>query len=409
MYGSIAIMIVALAWIIAGDFLQKLKKLKSFGALIWILYYVLHAISYTYSTDKGESAFDLTSKMSFVLLPLFISAGDELNKEKLEKIFFSYVLGITASSIYCMSKAVILYREAHNIELFFYHTLVKGLETNAVYIAWFTILSLFMLLFFSWNKFFQGKNAIWRWLLFALQMVFFILLSSRLLIVLFFILIIPAGYIIYLKGKKVSFVKQVIAFISIAALATGIFFTSNPVKQRYKDVEQNNFSQLFEKDYTGKTLHLNNLTIRLFVWRVALQNIKEKNLWLKGCGNGSAHDIQNRKMKALGIAEFQSPHPELETGLYNMNLHNMYLQSLLMLGIPGLLCFLAIVVAPFFCAKRIDNNIVFVLFQIVSALFMLQEAALQTQAGIVYFTFFSQIFWNLYYTTVKKRSIQPVC
>lgn len=200
--------------------------------------------------------------------------------------------------------------------------------------------------------------------------------------------------------------QKAIAISLILALVVGIFFTGNPVKQRYKDVEQNNFQLLFEKDYRNKTLRLNNLTIRLFVWRVALQNIKEKNLWLTGCGNGSVHDIQNQKMKDLGLTEFQTEHPT--TGLYNMNLHNMYLQSLLMLGIPGLLCFLAIVIVPFFYMKRIDNNIVFVLFQIVASLFMLQEAALQTQAGIIYFTFFSQIFWNLYYSSVKMRSLKPV-
>ncbi|WP_165836394.1 O-antigen ligase family protein [Taibaiella soli] len=401
-YGSISVIFVALAWIVSGDFPQKLRRLISFGAIVWILYYILHAISYAYSTDKGESAFDLQSKMSFVLLPLCIVAGDQLNGEKLEKIFLSYVLGITASAIYCMGKAVFLYRHTHNVNYFFYHTLVKGLETNAVYIAWFAILSLFMLLFFNWSKFFKGKNAIWRWLLFALQMVFFILLSSRLLIVLFFVLIIPAGYAVYFKVKKISFFKMAVAVVTIVAIAISIFFTGNPINQRYKDIEKNNFSQLFKSDYTDKTLEFNNLTIRVFVWRVALQNIKEKDLWLTGCGNGSVHDIQNKKMKDLGLSAFQKPHPE--TALYNMNLHNMYLQSLLMLGIPGLLCFLAIVIVPFFCFKKIENKTVFVLFQIVSALFMLQEAALQTQAGIIYFTFFSQIFWNLYYPTVKNRS-----
>lgn len=405
-YGSIAVILLTVSWLSLGKLPQKLKKLNSFGVIIWILYYVLHGISYTYSTDKGESAFDLTSKLSFVLLPLSIGAGDQLNTEKLEKIFFSYVLGITASAIYCMGKAVVRYRETHDIEYFFYHTLVKGLETNAVYIAWFTIFSLFLLLFFNWNKFFKGKNVFWRWLLLALQMIFFILLSSRLLIVLFFLLTIPAGYFVYFRKKKIPLMQKAIAISLILALVVGIFFTGNPVKQRYKDVEQNNFQLLFEKDYRNKTLRLNNLTIRLFVWRVALQNIKEKNLWLTGCGNGSVHDIQNQKMKDLGLTEFQTEHPT--TGLYNMNLHNMYLQSLLMLGIPGLLCFLAIVIVPFFYMKRIDNNIVFVLFQIVASLFMLQEAALQTQAGIIYFTFFSQIFWNLYYSSVKMRSLKPV-
>jgi len=405
-YGSISIILLAVAWIISGNFPQKLKKIGSFGALIWILYYVLHTISYTYSTDKGESAFDLQSKLSFVLLPLLIVAGDELDREKIEKIFFSYVLGITASAIYCMGKAVFLYKQTHDINYFFYHTLVKGLETNAVYIAWFTIFSLFLLLFYNWQSFFKEKNTKWKWLLLVLQLTFFILLSSRLLLVLFFLLTIPTSYWVYFRNQKISSIKKIAFVLSILALGFGIFFTKNPIKKRFQEVQQNDFTQLLRKDYTNNQLQLNNLTIRLFVWRVAIQNMSEQNLWVKGCGNGSVHDIQNQKMKDLGLSAFQKPHPD--TALYNMNLHNMYLQSLLMLGIPGLLCFLLIIIAPFFCVKKIENKTVFILFQIVSALFMLQEAALQTQAGIIYFTFFSQIFWNLYYSSVKKRSIKPV-
>jgi O-antigen ligase len=401
LYGSLAIMLVCLAWAVQGGFPGKLKHLFSFGYLIWILYYVLHLVSYTYSTNKSESAFDLQSKMSFFILPIVIGTGARLDKKQLEKIFFTYVLGITASAIYCMGKAIILYQQTHKAAYFFYHTLVKGLETNAIYIAWFTIFSLFLLLFFGWENFFKGKRSIWKWLLFSLQMVFFILLSSRLLIALFFVLLVPAGYYIYFRQKKISSLKKIITVVSVAALACGIFFTSNPVKQRYKDVEQNNFKQLFEKDYTNKSLQLNNLTIRLFVWRVSLQNIKEQNLWLKGCGNGSVHDLQNRKMKELGLSDFQNEHPI--SGLYNMNLHNMYLQTLMMLGIPGLIVFLMIVFSPFFFMKYVPGKIVFILFQVTCAFFMFQEAALQTQAGIVFFTFFSQLFWNLRYVSPKER------
>lgn len=404
-YGSLAIIMLSFAWVIQGGFPQRLKNLWHISYLVWILYYLLHVISYTYSTNKADAAFDLQSKMSFFILPILIGTGIQLDKKQLEKIFFSYVCGITASAIYCMGKAVFLYRVTHKATYFFYHTLVKGLETNAIYIAWFTIFSLFLLLFFSWDTFFKGKKAIFKWVLFSIQMLFFILLSSRLLIVLFFVLLLPIGYVLYFRNKRISLLKKSLILVTILSLACGIFFTQNPVKQRYKDVEQNNFRQLLENDYSNKPLQLNNLTIRLFVWRVSLQNIRENNLWLKGCGNGSVHDLQNKKMKELGLSDFQNAHPT--SSLYNMNLHNMYLQSLMMLGIPGLITFLLIVCYPFFCMKNVPGKEVFIAFQITCALFMVQEAALQTQAGIVFFTFFSQIFWNIYHFTVKKATGNP--
>jgi hypothetical protein len=79
------------------------------------------------------------------------------------------------------------------------------------------------------------------------------------------------------------------------------------------------------------------------------------------------------------------------------------MQSLLMLGLQGLLVFVLIVVLPFFYIKGTEAGTVFIMFQVTAALFMLQESALQTQAGIIYFCFFSQVFWNISYSSVKSR------
>jgi len=93
---------------------------------------------------------------------------------------------------------------------------------------------------------------------------------------------------------------------------------------------------------------------------------------------------------------------ENRSDLFNVNLHNMYVQSLFMLGIPGLAVFLAIMLGPFFALRYIREKTIFLIFQITAILFMMQESALQTHAGIVFFTFFSQVFWNRsYYNKVK--------
>lgn len=402
MYASIAIWILALSWLLRKSFLNLHDLLKP-GYLFWIGFYILHAISYTYSVNKAESGFDLVSKLSFVLLPLFIST-QSISSKTLEKILFSYVAGITASSIYCIGKAIWLYNQNADPELFFYHPLVKGLEANAVYIAWYTIFAIFILILFKWKIFFQGKQKVLFWGLLTILSVFFILLSSKLLIVLFIVLLLSVA----LFKKQYAVWQKILTVLLAAGIFSAVFLTDNPIRSRYKSVTENiNVNRAFENNYDNKDVQLNNLTIRLFIWRVAIDNIKEHKLWWYGCGNGDFHDLQNGKMHDLGLPGFKDT-DEKKSSLYNINLHNMYLQSLMMLGIPGLMCFLFIVVVPFFCFKRIENKTVFLVFQIVSALFMLQEAALQTQAGIIYFTFFSQIFWNLYYSSVKMRSLKPV-
>ncbi len=97
-------------------------------------------------------------------------------------------------------------------------------------------------------------------------------------------------------------------------------------------------------------------------------------------------------MHDAGIGNMYNPNHR--SHLHNVNLHNMYIQSLYMLGIPGLAVFLVMMFAPFIALRRIREKTIFFLFQLTAVLFMMQESALQTQAGIIFFTFFSQILWN---------------
>jgi hypothetical protein len=69
-----------------------------------------------------------------------------------------------------------------------------------------------------------------------------------------------------------------------------------------------------------------------------------------------------------------------------------------MLGIPGALLLLVLALQPFLIAfSAAWTNRLWIVFTGVSLLFMMQEAALQTQAGIVFYSFFSALFWDYYY------------
>lgn len=400
-YSAIAVGIVVLAWLIQLNFKDTLIRLKERKALwLWIFFYILHIAGYFYSEDKAMAFFDLEKKMSFVVLPVVVGAGITISRQALERIFFAFVAGMFIISIWCMGYAAWRWNQTNDINVFFYHDLIKGLEANAVYMAWYCLFSICLLLFMKWEQFFKNKAV--KIIVTLLLIIFFVLLSSRMLIALFFAVLIP----FYFKSiiRKFSKAKIAVSLAAMVILLAIVAFTKNPIRDRYENIFNTSIRQSFLNDYSSVSEgDFSNLTLRVFLWRIGILNMNEHHLWLAGAGIGDVQTLQNNKMAELGIRNIFEP--VYTSPFRNANLHNMYMQILLMLGIIGLLSLIFISFSPLFNIRHVINKEVFLLFHIIAIAFMMQEAILQTQAGVIYYTFFSQIFWNIYYSPVSKRLV----
>ena len=398
-YSALSIIAISFIWLLQFNLKTTIANLKQRKELWpWFIFFILHAISYFYSNDKHQSLFDLQTKLSFVILPIIIGAGMTLSKEWLEKIFLFFVCSLSILSVYCISRAITIWFQTGHTDQFFYHALVHGLDANAVYQSWYALFSISMLLFFPWHNRFLTKRWL-KYILLILQIIFFILLSSRTLIVIFLLLVLLYVRKIFIT-KKLSALQLTTTIVTICLLVTSLFATQNPIKERYIEILNKNLHAAWLKNYTNDNNEFSNLTLRIFLWRVAFENIQEHDLWWAGCGNGDVSELQNKKIEAYGLD------PIRRGDLQNVNLHNMCFQSLIMLGIPGLTCFLFIIILPFFYLKHIKYKYLFFIFNFVSLLFMLQESAFQTQAGIIYYTFFSQVFWCFYFTNKDFNTIK---
>jgi O-antigen ligase len=279
------------------------------------------------------------------------------------------------------------------------------IDINAVYMAWYTFFSLSLLLLFPWAGYIKNHPYI-RVLLLTFQFVFFILLSSKTLILLFFILLVP-----FFIGKtrwRLANWKVVVSALVFTALFVGLFTTENPIRRRYEDiVNKNDIDKAWLKDYREvDESQFSNLAIRVMVWRMGIENMRAHNLWLTGAGNGDVQDMQNQRMASYHVQNWDKSYFDNSSTLWNLDLHNMYLETLLMIGIPGLVLFLLIMFNPLIYIKKTDYRAVFIIFFVVAILFMMQEASLQTQAGIIYYTFFAQIFWNIYYSAEQEKNMR---
>lgn len=396
-FGSIAVILLIITWLIQLNFKSTLKNLAKRKSLwVWIAFFLLFLISYTYSDNKSQSAFDIQSKISILVLPIIIGAGMKLSRKQTEQVFLSFALGVTAISTYSFGQATVSWAQDSDLSHFFYHPLVKGLSANAVYQSWYAILSISLLIFYPWKSTFIKPKRFLRLAIIILQVLFFICLSSRTLILLFFLLLIP----VYLRSAINKISKPHIILITMYAsiLTALVAFTDNPIRSRYESVATTDLSLSFQDDYTDVVeSDFSNLTLRIFLWRVGLENISEHNLWLTGAGNGDAQDLQNERMADYGLRNMRTPGPYGYSPYHNANMHNMFLQSLLMVGLGGLICLLLITLSPFLHIRKTNYTPVFLIFHVASFFFLMQEAALQTQAGIIYYTTFSMIFWNKVY------------
>jgi len=366
------------------------------GYWFWIGFFLLYAISYFYSADKAQAQFEIVQRLSFILLPLLVGAGTDIDRRRWVYILLAFVAGITMAGLGCMIKAAILWKQTGDTTHMFYHELVSGLDVNAVYMAWYVVFSLSALLLFRWDDVFRGRRGILKWMVIMVQILFLILLSSRLLLVIFFVVTIPVYISALYRNLHLSKGRVGIIMAGFVLIILGLVMTKNPVRQRFDDVLHNDFQHSFLKDYRNDAQNFNNLTLRVFVWRIGIENLNEHGLWWKGAGIGDVQALQNKKIEAYGINHMDEGNHPAPT-MYNMNLHNMYMQTVMALGIPGLIVFLLLIFSPLFVLTRMEDRRTFFIFHIAACAFMLQESIFQTQAGIIYYTFFSVIFWKLAY------------
>ncbi|HEY9177280.1 MAG TPA: O-antigen ligase family protein [Flavipsychrobacter sp.] len=404
-YANIALITFAFVWVLQVDIFilwNNLVKRKVFWA--YILYFFLFAVSYFYSENKDQSTFDTQSKVFMLVMPVLVGAGISISTRQLENIFLAFVLGITVVALMSAGRAYTIWQDTGDINSFFYHNIVDWLNANAVYMALYTFFTISLLLMYPWQKYFTGKGKYLKYLLTTIAIAFFILLSARMLMLLFVVFLMPLHLLnIFKTGfsrRRIVLAASVFAILIITALAT-----DNPVKNRFKDFFVKNSEVAFLDDYSNVMEgDFNNFTLRLFLWRIGMDVVSDKPVnYIFGVGNGDAPSLLNSKMKEYGVRNIHED-LALRSPLYNANMHNMYLQSLLMVGFLGLLLLIIITFYPYITYVQMPLKPWFYAFHISTMFFMVQESMLQTQAGLAYYTLFSSIYFNLYYSLkdVKK-------
>ena len=124
---SLAQAILLVNWLIEGRFHHKFHKLKiNKGLILWLSFYIIHAIWLISTSDMQEGVFNLQKKATLFILPLIIGTSEELNHKKFILILKVFISAIIVSSIACtielMSTEVYEIIDYRDLSLFISHS-----------------------------------------------------------------------------------------------------------------------------------------------------------------------------------------------------------------------------------------------------------------------------------------------
>ena len=119
--------------------------------------------------------------------------------------------------------------------------------------------------------------------------------------------------------------------------------------------------------------------VRMLVWKAANKIISENILF--GVGTGDVKDELMKEYSKLGM-----------TGAieHRLNAHNAFYQAFIALGLFGFILLVVNLFFPLWHSFKISNT-VYILFLLIIILNFLTESMLETQAGVVFYSFFNSL------------------
>lgn len=349
------------------------KYILSFAVL-----YFLYILGLLYSHNFKYAAFDLEVKFSLFIFPAVVSTlrKEVFTRQRLTYIYVFFIIGLIISILVSFGNAVIQYSQTLSTNVLYYRNL--SFFHHPGYLSMFINFGIAILIFFLTKKEEFSLN-IWHIVsltfLIILFSVFNILLSSKAGILgLLIVYLITIGHLIVFEKKIWHGLALILMIGFMFYFSLQIFPYSLNRIINYKTVVDNKINAHPEDDETGD---------RITIWKNSIEVIKEH--FLLGVGTGDVKDNLNQKyMESDSHEAFEK----------NLNAHNQFLQTFITLGIIGFLVLMLSIVLPGYYALK-QHSFLYLIFIIIIALNFLVESMLETQAGVVFYSFFNAL---LFYT-----------
>jgi O-antigen ligase len=351
---------------------RKLFRFSSFIMFWLMLFYLLHVTGLLYTTNFSYAGLDLQIKLSFFLMPLLIDMIPVPDND-FRRITRAFIAGCTLFSFVLLLNACIEYFFWRDLSSFFYIDFC-----SLQHVAYLT-LYINCALFFLADEFFRVPGYKLRNRYFLVIWVIFLfiivtLLSSRTAQLATFISF-PL-YCYWLSTLSKNKTTSVIFAGSTAITMLVVFFIVSGNKNRFETATPtpvpNTVLSTVDVSASSGVKH----NVRFEVWKNTFALYKQHPLI--GVGTGDIKEELNDQYLRTGFTE----------GIeFNLSPHNQFFHTLLLLGIPGIISLLMILILATLKAWTRKNYLLISLL-IATIINCVTEGILEKQAGVLFFVFF---------------------
>ena len=357
---SLFIILLVLQWLLMVPLAEKKENLRRNWKLIALFaaYFLLFAISILYSENTSSAWKDIESKLSLLLIPLSILGQKRLEVKEQAVLLKLYVWFLVGVGVFLVGKSLFL---------------AGGLLTNQEFSALIGVhasyLSLYMAVaLFITIQSLTHKSQIKLNTVIALFLAFIlVVLAARMVTIATFLSLFTWFAVVHFTWKRL--LTMIVIFIGVVFAISSI----DSVKSRFQEGligEQVEFGNVDDsvkvKTYGGKA-------IRVAIWQCAQEVVKDN--WLMGVGAGDVHKSLQASYKRN---EFQ-----LAWQYNNFNSHNLFIETIIAVGVLGVVVLITLFYLLFFSAIKNRNMLLFC-FTTLFFMFSLIESAFNVQKGIVF-------------------------
>jgi O-antigen ligase len=326
----VAFVIIA-AWS-HGSFKEKLDMFKQRRYLFLMLAFFVWVLISVLLSDNQKAGFRyLNSRLPLLYFPLSIGLL-KLEKNFRDKILLGIAIIITVFAVACLGYGI--YRSAAlNNTAYLYNDALSEPVTGqqSIYVA---LLVNFAIYIFAWLLFYRSI-AYKGWLLFAILFLFVIhfLLASRIMMGVLYLSVLAFVFYYIFRRKKYLEGATLIMALVIGGFLIYKFFPKTINRFKELAYTQFNYQQTGVESHFNMTVEegqWNGANTRLAIWPCGWQLFKQQPLTGVHLGDKKDRLMEVYRQKGFSFA--------IRT---QKNLHNNYLDTLVGLGIIGLLLFVA--------------------------------------------------------------------
>jgi O-antigen ligase len=366
-FTPLCIILFVLAWLLEGDLKRKLTTwARNKYVLLFMALYIIYLIGMIYTKNTAHGWMDMQIKLSLILFPLVLSSEGQMDFTKQKWFGFAFISGAVLHGLGCLIYATCLYL-SQGIIIFTYMTFSKFVHPTyySMYID-----TAFVFMYYAITEKGKGlriKEKLFIYISAAFLLIILILLQSKMGLIITTLLV-PSLLLKYFLSRHSIFkaIATVVAVLGLLVIGISKVTRFNALG-----------SVLSGQKVDVQSVESNQA--RVLVWQASWKVIE--NSPIIGSGTGNA--------KYVLMDEYQK---EGMTGAYRemLNSHNQYLQTMVAVGIPGLLILLGNLFIPMFTAIK-RKRFVYLMFLIILCLNFLTESMLDQQAGTMFYGLFNSL------------------